>query len=140
MADSTSSIRIGRLLWLGPLTVLASIAGVLLVRIIAVFILRPDPLPMSLGWIMPILFTAVLVTGAVLVFAIVARLMKNPIRTYQIIAFIVLVLSFLPDVGFAQAPMPGANWPNAIALMVMHVVAWAICVTMLSRLSVEQAA
>jgi hypothetical protein len=33
--------------------------------------------------------------------------------------------------------MPGANWPDAIALMVMHVVAWAICVSMLSRLSLE---
>ena len=140
MNSSKSLIRIGRLLWLGPLTVLASIAGVLIVRIIAVSILRPDPIPISLGWIMPIFFTTVLVIGAVLVFAIVARMTKNPIRTYQIIALIVLVLSFLPDVGFAQAPMPGANWPNAMALMVMHVVAWAICVTMLSRLSVEQAA
>jgi hypothetical protein len=140
MVGSKSSIRIGRLLWLGPLTVLASIAGVLIVRIIAVFILRPDPIPMSLGWISPVFFTFVLVAGAVLVFAIVARLTRNPIRTYQIIAFAALMLSFLPDVGFAQAPMPGANWPNAIALMIMHVVAWAVCVTMLSRLSVEQAA
>ena len=139
MATSKSSIRISRLLWLGPLTVLASIAGVLIVRIIAVSVLRPDPIPMSLGWIMPIFFTTVLVIAAVLVFALVARLTKNPIRTYQVIAFVVLLLSLLPDAAFARAPMPGANWPNAIALMVMHVVAWAICVTMLSRLSVEQA-
>ena len=140
MTSPKSSIRISRLLWLGPLTVLASIAGVLLVRIIAVLILRPDPLPMSLGWTLPIFFTTVLVAGAVIVFAIVARLTKNPIRIYQIIAFIVLLLSFLPDIAFAQSPMPGANWPNAIALMVMHVVAWAICITMLSRLSAVQAA
>jgi hypothetical protein len=90
---------------------------------------------MSLGWVMPVLFTFVLVTGAVVVFALVARFAKNPIRSYQIIAFVFLLLSFLPDIGFAQSPMPGASWPNAIALTTMHVAAWAICVTMLARLS-----
>jgi hypothetical protein len=128
-------VQLGRLLWLGPLTVLASILGVLIVRVLAVAILQPDPLPMSLGWASPVLLTLVLVTGAVLVFALTARFARDPIRTYQIIALVVLVLSFLPDIGFAASPMPGANWPNAIALMIMHVVAWAICVTMLSKLS-----
>jgi hypothetical protein len=120
---------------LGPLTILASILGVLIVRVIAVAILQPDPVPMSLGWASPIIFTFVLVTGAVLVFALVARFAKNPIRTYQIIAFVFLLISFLPDIGFARSSMPGANWPNAIALIIMHVVAWAICVTMLPKLS-----
>ena len=87
---------------------------------------------------MPTVFTVVLCTGAVLVFALVARFAKNPIRTYQVIAFVVLVLSLLPDVGFATSPIPGANWPNAIALMVMHVAAWAITVTMLSKLTVAE--
>jgi len=135
LSKSESNVRLGRLLWLGPLTILASILGVLIVRVIAVAILRPDPAPLSLGWVMPTLFTLVLVTGAVLVFALVARFAKNPIRTYQMIALVFLLLSFLPDVGFARSPMSGANWPNAIALMIMHVVAWAICVTMLANLS-----
>jgi len=126
-------VQSGRLLWVGPLTVLASIAGVLIVRVLAVAILHPDPTPMSLGWVLPTVFTLILVTGAVLVFAVVARFAKNPIRTYQIIALVFLLLSFLPDIGFAQSPMPGANWPNAFALMVMHVAAWAICVTMLAK-------
>ncbi len=132
------SIQLKKLRWVGPLTVLASIMGVLIVRLIAVAILNPDPAPMVLGWVMPIIFTAVLCSGAVLVFALVVRFAKAPIRTYQIIAFVVLWLSFLPDIGFAQAPMPGANWTNAIALMVMHVVAWAITVSMLSKLSVAK--
>jgi hypothetical protein len=85
---------------------------------------------------MPILFTTVLCSGAVLIFALAARFAKAPIRTYQMIAFVVLLLSLLPDIGFAGAPVPGANWPNAIALMIMHVVAWAITVFMLSKLSV----
>jgi hypothetical protein len=135
MSDLARTIRLRRLWWAGPLTVAASMIGVLIVRIIAVAILHPDPRPMALGWAAPIVFTVVLVTAAVLVFAGVARFSKNPIRTYGIVAFIALLLSFLPDVGFARASMPGANWPNAIALMVMHVVAWAITVQMLTRLT-----
>jgi Family of unknown function (DUF6069) len=135
MSRSASKVRLRRLFWLGPLTILASIVGVLIVRVLAVVILHPNPTPMSLGWVLPIIFTFILVTGAVLVFAITARFAKDPIRTYQIIAFAFLLLSFLPDIGFARSPMPGASWPNAFALMFMHVVAWAISVTMLARLS-----
>jgi hypothetical protein len=134
---SASKIELRRLWWVGPLTILASILGVLIVRVIAVAILRPDPTPMSLGWVMPVIFTFVLVTGAVLVFALVSRFAAKPIRTYQIIAFVFLLISFLPDIGFARSPMPGANWPNALALMIMHIVAWGICVSMLSKLSLE---
>jgi len=138
MTSTTSSVQLRKIWYIGPLTVLASILGVLIVRLVAVAILQPNPTPISLGWRMPIVFTFVLCAGAVLVFALVARFAKNPIRTYQIIAFIVLVLSFFPDVGFANSPMPGANWPNAIALMIMHVAAWAITVSMLSRLTVAE--
>ena len=133
----TSKVTLSRLWWAGPLTILVSILGVLIVRVIAVAILQPNPTPMSLGWVLPPLFTFILVTGAVLVFALVARFATNPIRTYQIIAFVFLLISLLPDIGFARSPMPGASWPTAIALMVMHVAAWAICVSMLPKLSRE---
>ena len=138
MSNTNSPVQLRRLLWVGPLTVLASVIGVLIVRMIAVAVLQPNPQPMSLGWGAPIMFTVVLVAGAVLVFALVARFARNPIRTYQIIAFIVLLLSFLPDAAYAQSPIPGASWPVAIALMIMHVVAWAICVSMLVKLSVAE--
>lgn len=136
MTSSTSPIQLRRLLWVGPLAVVASVIGVLLIQIIAVAILKPDPLPMSLNWGPPIVFTVALVSAAVIVFALVTRFIKNPMRTYQIIALVVLVVSFLPDVGYAGSSMPGASWPVAIALMIMHVVAWAICVSILTRLSV----
>jgi hypothetical protein len=134
---SSPKVQLRRLVWVGPLAILASILGVLIVRVIAVAILQPDPFPISLGWVVPAVSTFVLVTGAVLVFALVSRFAANPIRTYQIIAFIVLLLSFLPDIAYPQSHMRGANWPNAIALMGMHVVAWGICVSMLSKLSLE---
>jgi hypothetical protein len=140
MARSTPSIQLRRIWWVGPLTVLAAILGVLVVRVIAVAILRPDPLPMSLRWSTPAVFTFVLVTGAVLVFALVAALVKKQaLRVYQVIALVVLLLSFLPDIGYASSPMPGASWPVAIALMIMHVVAAAITVVMLTKLTLAPA-
>ena len=138
MSDTRSLIQLRRLLWVGPLAVIASVIGILIVRIIAVAILQPNPQPMSLTWGPPIIFTVVLVTAAVVVFALVARFIKNPIRTYQIIALVVLILSFLPDVAYAGSSMPGASWPVALTLMLMHIVAWAICVSMLVKLSVVE--
>jgi hypothetical protein len=136
MNNPNISIRLKRLWWAGPLTVLAAIFGVLIVRIAAVAILRPDPQPMSLGWGAPIAFTLILVSGAVGVFAIVARFAKNPFRTYQVIALVVLLLSFLPDLAYAGSSIPGASWPVATVLIIMHVVAWAITVRMLTKLSI----
>jgi len=134
---SSQKVQLRRLLWVGPLTILASIVGVLIVRVIAVAILQPNPTPLSLGWVVPIGSTFVFVTGAVLVFALVARFAANPIRTYQIIAFVVLILTFLPDFVFAQLHMLGTNWSNVVAFLAMHIVAWGISVSMLSKLSLE---
>ena len=131
----STPIQLKRLLWVGPLTVLASIVGVLIVRVIAAAILHPDPRLPSMGWVAPIIFTFVLCSGAVLVFALVGRLARNPIRTYQVIAFVFLLISFLPDIGLARSSMPGASWSIAIALMIMHIVAWAITVTMLTKMT-----
>ena len=134
---ASSKVHLRRLLWVGPLAVLASILGVLIVRVVAVAILQPNPIPLSLVWIIPIISTFVFVTGAVLVFALVSRFAANPIRTYQKIALIVLLLTFVPDIVFVQVHFLNSTWPLTIALMVMHVVVWGICVIMLSKLTLE---
>jgi uncharacterized membrane protein YhaH (DUF805 family) len=74
------------------------------------------------------------------VFALVGRFAKNPVRTYFIISFVFLVISFLPDIAAVSMPMPGAGWPCSITLMVMHVVAGVITVLMLTRLTVAEKA
>lgn len=131
---STLTLQTKKLWWAGPLTVLAAILGVLVVRMIAVTLIPPPYLP-GLGWVMPIILTTILCTGAVLVFAVVARFAKNPIRTYLIISAVFLVISFVPDLLVANAPMPGAGWPSSIAEMMMHVVAGFITVYMLIKLT-----
>jgi len=134
---STSSIQLNKLWWVGPLTVLTAIIGVLIVRAIAMVIL-PAPYAPGLAMIMlPILLTLILCTGAVLVFALVGRFAKNPVRTYLIISSIFLVISFLPDIAAVSAPFPGAGWPYSITLMIMHVVAGFITVYMLIKLTVN---
>jgi hypothetical protein len=127
-------LSIRRLMWLGPLTVIVSIAAVLLVRVVAVAVLRPAPAFMPLRILPPILDTAVLVIWAVLVFAAMTRFVSDPLRKFKTVALAVLLLSFLPDIALAKLRLFGATWTYAAALMVMHVAAWATCVTTLTRL------
>ena len=134
---STSSIQLKKLWWVGPLTVLAAIIGVLIVRVIARAILPPPYAPGLAMIMIPIVLTLILCTAAVIVFALVGRFTKNPIRTYIIISFVFLAISFLPDLAVPSmgAAMPGANWGYAITLMIMHVVAGFITVYGLIKLA-----
>jgi hypothetical protein len=47
----------------------------------------------------------------------------------------VLFFSFIPDVLLATSHDMGGGWPETIFLMIMHVVVWAICVTLLPALA-----
>jgi hypothetical protein len=132
---SASSLQLKKLWWAGPLTVLAAVVGVLIVRVIARMLLTPPYAP-GLDMIMiPIMLTVVLCTGAVLVYALLGHFAKNPVRTYVIISAIFLLISFVPDFGVVSMPMPGAGWPYAITLMIMHVVAGVITVFTLVKLT-----
>jgi len=129
-------VQMSRLVWVGPLTIAASIVAVLIVRILAVVVLRPEPAYLPLGWFFPILDTAILVTFAVLVFGAMARALTRPIRAFRITSVVVLLFSFLPVLAIIQEPM-GGGWPEALALMTMHIAAWAVTVTMLTKLTTE---
>ena len=132
---SATTVQLKKLWWAGPLTVLAAIIGVLIVRAVAMLILQPPYAPGLAMIMLPVMLTLILCTGAVIVYALVGRFAKNPIRTYVIISAVFLVISFLPDIAVASAPFPGAGWPYAITLMIMHVVAGSITVYTLIRLT-----
>jgi hypothetical protein len=95
--------------------------------------IRPVQIEILRKSIEPMLFTGVLVTGAVAVFAVVAHEAVNPLRTFRRVALTALLLSFVPDIAAAFWSL--FSWPVAIVYMVMHVVAWAVTVTMLTRLT-----
>jgi hypothetical protein len=135
---SASAIQLKKLWWAGPLTVLAAIIGVLIVRTIARAVLTPPFAPGLEMLMLPIILTLILCTGAVLVFALVGRFAKNPIRTFIIISAVFLVISFLPDMAAVSMLMSGAGWPYSITLMIMHIVAGFITVYMLINLTAAE--
>src|ERR1051325_570044 len=91
--DDSGPIATERLLWAGPLTVLTSIAAVLLVRLAVIHIpgARADATP--LGLIAPTIDTAILVSIAVLVFAGLSASSDHPVRTFRRVAFGALLVS-----------------------------------------------
>ena len=113
-----------KLLWVGPLTVLLSLAAVFATQVAAFALVTLDPTYPPLTPQGLIFFTTALVTLAVLVFAVVVWKAATPIRTYRRIAVVALVLSFIPDLFLPGQDIPGATWTAAIVLMVMHVAAW----------------
>jgi len=139
-------VRVHRLLWLGTITVLASIAAVLVIRAVALATLTPDPTFGPLTFVAVVVDTAVFVTMAVLVFYRITAhgIIPGPLRMlagqsafvtdrcalYRVIAFRVLLVSFLPDMVIAMAHPEQRLY--ALALAAMHIAAWAVCVSLLT--------
>ena len=138
LTDRSERVASGRLLKIGALAIGASVVANLIIRVIFVNLLGIGTEFPPLGWGPPIIFTIMGVLGAVIVFAIVARFAKRPIRLFRIIGVVVLVLSLLPDLGLLNAnAMPGTSLGSVIALMLMHVAAGAITIWLLTTRTVE---
>jgi hypothetical protein len=134
---STKNRKIGlRLWWVGLLAIIASVAANVLVRLLAVATLdiSPDFVALS-GYGAVISLTTFGVLGAVIVFALLARFARRPILMFKRIAAVALVLSLVPDLLLLVASVPGATAVSVGVLMVMHVMAWAISVDMLTTLA-----
>jgi len=126
-----------RILWVAALTIAVSVVAVLAVREVAVRVIHPAPSFTPLTLDPPIIDTFLCTVVAILVFV---RIVFYPssIRTWRRVAAVVLVLSFLPDVLLATSHDMGGGWREAAALMTMHVVVWAICVTLLPALAIPK--
>ena len=120
------------MLWLGPLTILSSIAAVLATRHVGILIVRRPTRFDMLGAGPSILDTAVLVTIAIFVFAAIASSSaEKPRRRYRAVAFAALLVSFLPDLLLLRS----APWPPVAILMAEHVAAWFVTVELLTRIA-----
>jgi hypothetical protein len=121
-----------RMLWLGPLTILSSIAGVLATRRVGLMIIQRPPRFDMLSVGPSILDTFVLVTIAIFVFTgIVSSAAERPRRRYRLVAFVALLVSFLPDLLLLRS----APWPPVAILMAEHVAAWFVTVELLTRIA-----
>jgi len=124
----------GSLWGAAALTIAAAVVAVLAVREVAVRILHPDPTftPLSLG--SPIIATIMCTAMALYVFVGMVSY-PNPVRSWRRISGLLVIVSFAPCVLLAISHTMGGGWPEAFALMTMHVVVWAICATLLPWLA-----
>lgn len=75
--------------------------------------------PLTVGMVISVCVTAAV--GAALVFALIARFTRRPVRVFGVVAAVVLVLSFATPFS-----IPGAPLAMILAMEVMHVVAAAV--------------
>jgi hypothetical protein len=141
--SSTRSERVSmrRLLWVGPLAIVAAVAANLLFVAIANPLTGVSPDFPALTFEAIAVFTVWGVLAAVIVFALVARFSRRPIWLYRRIALVALLLSLIPDLAmpFMPSPVPvGAR--EVVLLMLTHVIAYAVCVPLLTTLTRESSA
>lgn len=135
--DESAQIRLERLLWAGPLTIVVSVAAVLVIRVVAVAFLKPDSAFLPLTPETPLVDTLIASLCAVFVFRALSRYSLQPVREFRGLAWKVLVVSFIPDIVIATQHWLGCSWPEAVALMLMHIAVWGICVTILPVLALS---
>lgn len=128
-------VTLSRLWWVGPLTIVASVIVNLLILLIA-----KATLPISTGFaplaVGPVMMWSLVGSlGATLVFFLLARFTRRPIRIFQIVALIVFLVTLLPDIALFFTPaFPDTTALSVGTLMLMHAGTALICVGLLTRL------
>src|SRR5215471_3297689 len=124
---SAPAVAIARIVWAGPLTVIASVAAAHVVRQIVIRLphVRGGAAPFSV--IAVTADTVVLCSIAVGLFALISAFHDDAIRRFRWIAFGALLVSFLPLISFPEL----GNVPTTLGVGAMHVAAYIPCVTLL---------
>ena len=137
---ASRAVSRGRFALVGLGTVAAAVIANLLVYALGSAVVGYDP-----GFIVlanasgTILFTVVPAIVAVLLYAALMRFTSNPARIFTNIAVVVLIVSLIPDLTYIPS-LPGATSGQTAVLMLMHVVAAVVIVSMLTRLTRSQRA
>ena len=124
-----------RLLWAGPLAaVSAAVANAVVYFVASALGTMPQDFvvqgsgPITLA---PVVVSSLIgAAGAAVIFTIVALLTRRPIRTFRVVAAVVLALSFATPLT-----IPGAPLSMILALEFMHVVAAVVIVGILTTLA-----
>lgn len=131
----SEQVAFKHLLWAGPLAAIsAAVANAVLYFVASALGMMPQDVvlqgsgPITLA---PVIVSSIIgAVGAVMVFTIVALLTRRPIRTFRIVAAVLLVLSFATPLT-----IPGAPLSMILALELMHVVAAVIIVGILTMVA-----
>lgn len=128
-----------KLLWVGPLAIVVAVLVNLLLRSIAVaFFSMPDAfVPLQA---IPVIGTTIFfLLLALLAFALVGRFARRPLRFYQSLVVVALLISFLNPVmalsGFF--PVPGMHLHIFWTMIVIHCATALITVSLFTGLAVE---
>ena len=117
-------------------TLLGSVAAVLVIRTIAVNVVSVSSLfkPLAVGSVLSLTILGVLAAGASC--AALNRFVGDSIGSFRRIAPIALALSFIPDFAIwaAGAYHGTAEAKTVLPLLVMHVAVASLCYTLLPRL------
>lgn len=121
-----------RLATYGVLAVAVATVVNAIVRVVAVSLLGVSAEFEPLGWGPVVNTTVVAVVGATVVYGLLTYVSTTPIRTFRIIAAVVLVVSFVP----LLVPPPflaGAPWSVLVTLAAMHVTTAVVVIGILPR-------
>jgi hypothetical protein len=128
----------GRFALVGVGTVVAAVIANVLVYFIGSAFVAYNPQFVVLSNVSPtIIFTVVPAIVAVVLYALLLRFTTNPARIFTIAAVVVLVVSLIPDLTYIPT-VPGATGGQTAVLMVMHIVAAVVIVSMLTTLTRQQ--
>jgi len=131
-------VTFGRLLWVVPLAAIAAAVANVLVYFVGVAtgaislsVLFPSAAgesPLTVG--MVVATSVVGAVGATVVFALVGRFSRHPIRTFRIVAAVVLALSFIPPLTIPAVPIS-----MVLTMELMHLMTAFIIVGLLTTLA-----
>lgn len=134
-ATQAGRIPIGTILRVGGLAIIASVVANL-VLLVLVNLVAPQPgfVPLT---VFPIaLFTTIGSVAAVVVFAVLSRLVSAPGRLYVIIGIAAFVVSCIPNVLAASdpatSPLPGATATGFLLLILFHIPPAVLCIWLLA--------
>jgi hypothetical protein len=131
--SQTRAIAWGRYALVALATVIAAVVANLLVYAIGNLVVGYDPQFVVLATTGgTILFTVVPAIVAVLLYAALLRFASDPVRLFTRIAAVVLVISVIPDFTYIPS-VPGASPSQTAVLIIMHIVAALVIVSMLAR-------
>lgn len=126
-------VSLGRLAVVGVLTVAVAVVVNVVIRTVAVSVLGIGEGFQPLGVGPTVFFTVVGVAGAVVVFGVMLRFARRPVRLFRRVAFAVLLVSLVPDLLLLFTnSIPGTSVAGVGTLMLEHVATWAVVVGMLT--------
>lgn len=132
-------VSLGRLAAVGVLTVAVAVVVNVVIRTVAVSVFGIGEGFQPLGVGPTVFFTVVGVTGAVVVFGLMLRFVRRPVRLFRRVALAVLLVSLVPDLLLLVTnSIPGTTVAGVGTLMLEHIATWAVAVGMLTSFVKEK--